>query len=249
MRKGCVKTGAAMLAAVCLLTGCGNSFPSMTEEEEAMVGEYAAMLLLKYDANNRSRLVSYEEVEEREQELLLKQQEPEEPVQEPEDGGMGPVDETPVIEIGQETDNNGTGSMEAFWGLPEGMTIVYQGNEICGSYPQTGEEDAYFSLDAAAGKDLLVLKFRIENMSGEEQYVDLLSQEAIVRVTVNGNYSRNALTTMLMDDLLTYMGSIPTGGSSDVVLLTEVDSDVAEAVSSIELSLKNASKTYTIQLQ
>lgn len=33
------------------MIGCGNEIPEMSEEESAMVSNYAATLLLKYDAN------------------------------------------------------------------------------------------------------------------------------------------------------------------------------------------------------
>ena len=39
------------------LSGCGNAIPDMSEEESAMITEYAAGLLLKYDKNYSSRLV------------------------------------------------------------------------------------------------------------------------------------------------------------------------------------------------
>ena len=41
---------------------CGNEIPDLTEEESQRIGEYAAVTLLKYDANNRSRLVDPEVV-------------------------------------------------------------------------------------------------------------------------------------------------------------------------------------------
>lgn len=252
MKKGNIKMCAVSAVMVLLLTGCGSSIPDMTEEQESMVGEYAAMALLRHDANHRSRLVSYEEVQARN--LLEEQQEEErraagQQSEEESSEGMDPVDDTPVTNIGQETDGNAVRSLEEFLGMPEGITVAYNGNSICDSYPEGEEEDIYFSLDASAGKHLLVLNFTIGNQSQAEQSVDLLSQNMTARVTVNGSYSRNALTTMLMDDLLTYAGSIPSGSSVNVVLLVELDSDVAENVSTVSLTLANVSDKYTVQLQ
>ena len=39
------------------LTACGNAIPEMTEQENAMVSEYAANLLLQYSGSYHSRLV------------------------------------------------------------------------------------------------------------------------------------------------------------------------------------------------
>ena len=46
-----------------LLGGCGSQIAEMTEEQQAQVGEYAAFAMLRYDAEHRSRLVDYSEVE------------------------------------------------------------------------------------------------------------------------------------------------------------------------------------------
>ena len=51
----------ALLCVMALgMTACGNEIPDLTEAESQRVGEYAAVTLLKYDANHRSRLVDPE---------------------------------------------------------------------------------------------------------------------------------------------------------------------------------------------
>ena len=53
----------ALLCVMALgMTACGNEIPDLTEAESQRVGEYAAVTLLKYDANHRSRLVDPENV-------------------------------------------------------------------------------------------------------------------------------------------------------------------------------------------
>ena len=45
----------ALLCVMALgMTACGNEIPDLTEAESQRVGEYAAVTLLKYDANHRS---------------------------------------------------------------------------------------------------------------------------------------------------------------------------------------------------
>lgn len=244
MRKGCVKLSALMTILAVTLTGCGGSFPDMTDEESQIVGEYAANILLKYDAGNRSRLVSREEVAAREARQ-------EEEITIPESTQtMDPVEETPIIEIGQETNNDvTTGSLEEFYGLPDGVSIVYQGNEVRSSYSQDGEMSDYFTLDASEGKQLLVLKFRIENQSQTDQALDLLSRSTIIRTSVNGSNNYSVLTTMLMNDMSTYVGTVPAGAGVDVVLLAEIDSEISSSISTLNLKLKDDAKAYTIQLQ
>lgn len=247
MKKGYMKASALMASMVLVLTGCGGDFPNMTQEEEQIIGEYAANILLRYDANNRSRLVSREEVAERDAELSQKE---EQQTPEQTQTGMDPVEDTPVIEIGEEPTSGVTiGSLEEFYGLPEGVKITYQGNEIHSSYSQAAEENDYFALDASEGKKLLVLKFKIENQSQAEQSIDLLSRSIIIRTTVNGNNDYNVLTTMLMNDMSTYVGTVTAGEGVDVVLLAEVDSDISDSITTLSINLKDDSKACTIQLQ
>ena len=58
----------------------------------------------------------------------------------------------------------------------------------------------------------------------------------------------NALTTMLPNDMSTYAETLEPGQTQELVLLLEVNEDVAGAVQTIALRLKNASNEYTIQL-
>ncbi len=225
------------------LSSCGKEFPVMTKEQEAAVGEYAAMLLLKYDANGRSRLVDLS---------LLEQEEPAPPKQpqtEQEQGGMEPVDDTPVIDnAGPAQEDQAADSMNDILELPEEIVIAYAGQQVCVSYNGGEEDNDYFTVDAAAGKQLLVLNFLMENRTGQEQMVDILSKNVSFRVTVNGDFTRDALPTWLLNDLSTYQKSLASGEQQNVVLVIEVDQDVANSISSITLSLKNDMKTYTIQL-
>ncbi len=250
MRRKCVKISAIMAAMALMLTGCGGSFPNLTQEETQLIGEYAASLLLKYDVNHSSRLVSREEVQEAQLQQDVWEEIPSESTQE----GMDPVEDTPVINVepesGTDSEVKNTGNLEKFYGLPEGIVVTYQGNEVCDSYPpDDGVTCTHFALDATEGKRLLVLKFNIENKTQSEQEIDMLNQQSIISATINGSYTRNTLVTMLLDDMSTFVGNVPAGGSVDLVLLVEADDDVADNISSLMLNFKNESKTCTIQLK
>lgn len=242
-----MKLMAAGLATIMMLSGCGNKIPDMTEAQAQQIGEYAALTLLKYDANNRSRLVDKSVIEAYD----AKQKELQELASHatPKPQGMKPVDDTPVIEIGEDaTDVTTVISVEDFYGLSEGVTITYQGQTVCDSYAGDASE-AGFALEASSGKKLLVLNFQIANQSGSEQNIDLFAKTATYRVLLNGSETVNVLTTMLMDDMSTYMDTIPAGETRDVVLIAEIKENMAETISSISLNLKNESKTGTIQLR
>lgn len=241
MKKKAIVT--VFTAILCLgLTACGkNAIPKMTEDELQAVGEYAAITLMKYDANHRSRLVDVALLEEETSKPVapaLVMPEAEEPI------GMKPADDTPVI--GQQEASNSY-SMEEVMGLPSGVTASFTGQEFCEKYPY-GEENDYFAVTPSAGRKLLVLKFALQNAAGQDMDVDLLASGCIYQITVNGDYTRRALTTMLLNDMSTYVGTVPAGGSQEVVLVIETEKERLEEVSSIVLNLRNESKKYTIQL-
>jgi len=117
MKKRYLKLSIFTMAMMFVLSGCGSDFPDLTADEQQVIGEYAATLLMKYDANNRSRLMSREEVEAAE----LKMEELEQARQELTGEWKDPVEDTPVIEIGQGGSSVSGGDItqvKAFWDCP-----------------------------------------------------------------------------------------------------------------------------------
>ena len=62
-KKGFMKTMAVLCVASLFLTGCGSTFPEMTEEEYNHTVQYAASLLMKYSNNGVERLSSISALE------------------------------------------------------------------------------------------------------------------------------------------------------------------------------------------
>ena len=242
-KKG-IACGALLCAMAMTMTACGNQIPDLTEDESQRVGEYAAVTLLKYDANNRSRLVDPDVVIARlEKDAAKEAGRQEQAPTEEQPGGTGASEvEMPTAQ------EDITTSLEDFFGLAAGVTLTYQDYQIADSYPEDGSSDAYFALDASAGKKLLVLRFALTNGTAQEENVDFLSTASRYIITVNNSIRGNALTTMLSNDMSTYAETLQPGETQDLVLLLEVNEDVASAVQSISLHLKNASNEYTIQL-
>ena len=212
------------------MTGCGeNQIPDLSDNDVQAVGEYVALTMMKYDINHRSRLME-----------LIEEEAPEEDkeawVPEEEAGGMKPVEDTPVVNEPEEEESTASSyTVEEVIGLPEGISLTYQGQEAFDSYPGEGE---ILSLNASQGKKLLVLKFLLANAGSGEQSVDLLASNIAFHVTVNGEYTRRALPTILLNDLSTFAGSVSAGESKEVVLVVEVDESMASAITSLSLGVK-----------
>ena len=237
--------GALLCAMMLSMTACGNEIPDLTEEESQRIGEYAAVTLLKYDANNRSRLVDPEVVIAK----LEKEAAKETTKASQEEGKAEETGSAGTTEVTMPTAQEEiTASMEDFFGLPEGVSITYEDYMVADSYPEDGVEDDYFALDASMGKKLLVLRFHLTNGSEQEETIDLLNTNSRYIITVNDSIRANALTTMLPNDMSTYAETLEPGQTQELVLLLEVNEDVAGAVQTIALRLKNATNEYTIQL-
>ncbi|MCM1089619.1 MAG: hypothetical protein NC413_02150 [Muribaculum sp.] len=230
--------------AALLMTGCGAELPEMTDEELNTVGEFAAITLLKYDVNARSRLVDASVLEE-----LQNTPEPEVPsVPEPEpEPEPEPVTEVPVVDNSAASDMEETmaDSLESFLELPAGVKLDFAEYEICESYSEEGRQ--YLSLDASEGKELLVLHFTLRNASGSDQSINLLGRKDQCRITVNGSVTRTVLPTLLTNDLATYKGTLENDASEDVVLLIELSHEELANVTSISINFKNEVNAYTIQ--
>ena len=262
MKKRLLKTISVAWAAALCLTGCGSSLPEMTEQQEEAIAEYAAVTLLKYDANNRSRLVDLSTIETEEfsgtgeegtetsgqEEALASSAETQPAGTVPEAETQGTA-ETTVPSQAAQADQNTAASMEEFFGLPSGVTITYQGHYTCFTYPDEQEGSAYFMLEASEGNNLLVLQFSILNQTGADADINLFGQDTVYRVTVNNSVARNALMTMLLNDMSTYAATVRAGESVDVVLLVEMDQETLASVTNISLRMRNSETTYTVQLQ
>lgn len=231
------------LAIVLQLTGCGNAIPEMTEREQRMVTEYAAYLLLKYDANYQSSMLTEEESRAMEEEMIRdaeraaqirEQQEWEEQrasqSQESESGNGGGSSESsaPVY-----TD------VDSFLGL-DGLEIEYAGYLVCDSYPQNVGSNDWQGV-ARAGSDnttLVVFTFTLTNVSGSDYMLDMASLNAKFTFKINNSIIKSSLTTLLANDLLMYRNVIPAGESTEAVLLIELQKSEAESVTGIKMIMK-----------
>lgn len=231
------------VAAAFMMTGCGE-MPELTQEESELISEYAVGVLLKYDTAYNNRLVDTPADDPAEEETELPEEE--NPEEEPEPEMEEPAE---VVDVSQDEEEAQpmVSSVEEYYGIPNVM-ISYTGYELTDSYPPS-EEGAVpvFSMDASAGTQLLVLKFNVQNTSGQDQQMNMLGYGATFRVSVNGEASKGALATMLVNDMQTYDDVIPANTSVEMVSIVEVPQGTN--VGSIEFILRGNGEDGTLTLQ
>ena len=244
MKRACKLLCGIMAAA--LLTGCGSTMPDLTQEENDLISEYAVGVLLKYDKYHSGRLVDttdYETVED-----VAQAEEPEETEQpEPEQEEM-PVDDTEVVDVSQDEETPVIpATIEEYYGLQD-FTFQYTGYELVQNYPPDADENnVFFSMDATEGMQLMVLKFTAFNTSSSDQTLNMLERGARFRVSVNGESSKGALATMLLNDMQTYNDMVPAGSMVELVSIVEIPQSVS--VNTIEFILRGGEENAVMNLQ
>jgi len=230
------------LGIACVLSGCGRTV-ELTEEENEIITEYAVGLLLKYDKYYNNHLVElsdYEETEDSE-EVDLEEAIPEE---EPEAAEADIVD-TPVIDATEEAQAS---TIEEFYGI-EGIAFQYVGYDLNEEYPEVAEDstELAFVMDATDGMELLVLKFQAVNLNGVETELNMLDHGTKIRIAVNDESPKSALSTMLLNDLQTYRGVLGTDEPKELVAVIEVPDGTS--VDRLSIVLRNDTDSATLPLQ
>ena len=233
-----------LIALLCVLsTGCSmfsSAIPELTDEQTALVVEYASDTLLKYDTKHKPKLgelvIEEPEVIEEviEEEIIpeIVEEIPDEPeiidntedISEPSDGFM---------------------SIENALGLSDELSFKYDGYEIKSSYPET--LDAYFVMNASKECSLVIFEFTVTNISDHAVDVDMASKNAKFKVMVNGQ-TKNALTTMLVNDLSYLKQQLGPNESVTGVVVGEYLSDDLATVDTVGVILKSESGNISIKL-
>ena len=232
------------LASALILGGCTfDKIPDMTEEEQALVCEYAADILLAHNKYADDNVLSQEEMDEllskkereyqvkaevkasKEAEKLAKEAKENEKKKEGESGKeaySGPVYE----------------DIDRFLEL-NGLSIEYKGYSVMDSYPESISDNDWQGVCRPTGDNkLLVFSFDITNESGEDYYLDMASLDTRFSFKINNTISKNVLTTLLNNDFIMYRDTIPAGATVTNVMILELKPEDAAAVESVVLKMK-----------
>ncbi len=252
MKKGKVLGLFAMSAM--LLTGCIDAMPELTAEQSDIITEYAAGVLLKYSSNYNYKIADEEEV----LAAMAARQEAVEP-----ETAAETEPETDIVQAEGEANQNTSPTeaeteteaeqiqfvadldFAAELGIDD-LIIRYQSFEICSAYPG---DNTGFSVDAAQGKKLLVMHFDMEGLPEEDVDCNLFDYEIKMRVNINDTGSTSVLSTLIPNDLGTYMDIVPAGEIVDVVAVAEIDDMTAEEIQTLTLHAASNSQSCTVKLK
>jgi hypothetical protein len=222
------------------LSGCGNAIPEMSDEQMTMVTEYAAGLLLKYDANYQPMLLNQERLEEEEE--IQKEIEEEAARME----ALEAAKEAAKNESAQDDGTDGTDSAQKeelaavtpaeFLELDQ-VSISYNGIEYVDTYPESGD-DLFFALNASEGCKLAIIHLQLENVGTAESDVDIFDTNAKFKVSINGGEYHSTMMTLLDNDFTMYTGTLAPGEKVDTVLILELQEEACQEPETLNLYIK-----------
>ena len=240
-----------LLICICCFGLCGcTEYPGMSEADYDLVAEYAAGVLLTHAEASENRLMNVEEaLKVLEEEKTAEEMIPEETIEEPEDE---PVEEesiqpeTPIVDNTEQNEETPVAPINNAIGV-DTLTVQINGYDISKSYPDGS--GAFFALDAGEGNKLLVTKLTLTNNTDTVVDINMLEKDVSFKLSLDGNGYKFALSTMLMDDLSTYVGTLGVGDSVELVLLSEWKEEELINISNPTLYIKNGnlSGSYLIQ--
>lgn len=242
-------------------TGCGQVI-DLTDEENHLIAEYAAELLLKYDRNYDTRynpdeledttetMTETDATTEATTEVVSTTEAATTEQDAPADGqttqAQPVTDEVVKEDIGATVDSDF--DIAAFVGESR-ISVRYAYYMVVDSYPSYDQDGMYIEVQAPEGYKLLVLKFEVENKTNEEQAVDLYNKDVNYNIVVDNSRTTKQMLTILADDLYTYDKTIQASSREEAVLLYTVSDSVANKWTDLKLQVKYGGTSAVLQLE
>lgn len=242
-------------------TGCGQVI-DLTDEENHLIAEYAAELLLKYDRNYDTRynpdeledttetMTETDATTEATTEVVSTTEAVTTEQDAPADGqttqAQPVTDEAVKEDIGATVDSDF--DIAAFVGESR-ISVRYAYYMVVDSYPSYDQDGMYIEVQAPEGYKLLVLKFEVENKTNEDQAVDLYNKDVNYNIVVDNSRTTKQMLTILADDLYTYDKTIQASSREETVLLYTVSDSVANKWTDLKLQVKYGGTSAVLQLE
>ena len=253
---------------VTVLTGCSkkeaedivgveveeeNMF-GLTGSEQMMYAEYAAGVLMKYNAGSNMRVLEGQQLinqEKKEQAAREQEERRQQLAAEYEANKKNNSNKNETSNSGGFGDSSGERGVSYISDMSvatgtDAFSIIYDGYEITDVYPNSGD-DLFMAMDARAGKVFLVTKFSVTNNSGQTETFDMFSKQGKFRLNMNGERYKSQYT-LLLDDLSMFKGDVEVGETINTVLIFEIPESAVANVNDMVLSITVDGETSSMQL-
>lgn len=229
-----------LLCGVMLSTaGCGTKPYDLSSEEQEKVAAYAAHVVTRYNDRQDEGLIKIQQEDVSEETADSK-----EPQAETKDKQENTEDNTKNVTSDAEKPKAETVSLRQALKLEDGLDASFENYDVTDSYV----ESDYFAMNATAGKTFLVVHVNLKATGGDIE-CDMLKKNLKYRVVINGDKTVAAQTSILLNDLGTYQGTIAGGSAQECVLLFETEKQNVENITSLQLKVSDGSTSTVSELQ
>ena len=229
-----------LLCGVMLSTaGCGTKPYDLSSEEQEKVAAYAAHVVTRYNDRQDEGLIKIQQEDVSEETADSK-----EPQAETKDKQENTEDNTKNVTSDAEKPKAETVSLRQALKLEDGLDASFENYYVTYSYV----ESDYFAMNATAGKTFLAVHINLKATGGDVE-CDMLAKNLKYRVVINGDKTVAAQTSILLNDLGTYQGTIAGGSAQECVLLFETEKQNVENITSLQLKVSDGSTSTVSELQ
>ena len=245
-RIGCLLVIVMMMAG---LAGCGRE---LSTEENRVIAEYAADLLLKYDKDYQSKYMNTEN--EPDTTATTESQTGEVSTEVTTEAASDPTAAENTTEVGSEepmlppSDDGSVQDIAEIAGV-DGISIQYNRCMFLDRYPSIDQDGAFIYLEADKGYKLVVVKFDITNKTSEDKMVDLLNTDLSYRLVMNQSKSAKPMLTILMDDLGTFSATMPADSEQSAVLVFQMAEGLVDKIERLDIRVTYQNEEHTIPIQ
>lgn len=230
-----------LLCGVMLSTaGCGTKSYDLSSEEQEKVAAYAAHVVTRYNDRQDEGLIKIQQ-EDLSKEDTTESKEQQTDTKDKQETSADPAKNTTADAEKPKTE---TVSLRQALKLEDGLDASFENYDVTDSYV----ESDYFAMNATAGKTFLAVHINLKATGGDIE-CDMLKKNLKYRVVINGDKTVAAQTSILLNDLGTYQGTIAGGSTQECVLLFETEKQNVENITSLQLKVSDGSTSTVSELQ
>ena len=251
MRRNRIYAAVLLLASAAVLSGC-MGVKDLSEENEDMIAEYAAGVLLQYSDQYDRRLIT--ETQEETKTSPTADAAATAPPAKTESGGSGgssSSDASSGSDSPSDSDSSGRGG-EASGETPEStvsLNKLYHVKGLDFSYDSYEFRKQYGStIQAEKGQVLLVVHFDVRNISGRKKKVILAKGQISYGLTADGSEYQPQFVILDNMGLNHLSTTIPAGKNEDAVLIYRL-AKARRSASDITLRIQDGGKTAIVKLK
>lgn len=253
------------MGALLVFSVSGCQIKEMTDSEVKVIANYAADVLISYDASYYDRFAEEEYIKKDDTKEENVAESTTQPAVQTEQVQENVAENTVVPEVTQEAAesieavvpqeanvaDNAVSPREVgeLFGLKD-VEIAYIGYEVLQEYPvATQDQQLAFQMKATENHKLMVFSFNILNVAGEARNCNILGQNVKFRMRINDTENLTVQKTLLLDDLAQMNVVLQPMETKKGVVICQVPTEYNPEISTISMVIRTGGEDHVIKLQ